>query len=95
MRCKSTTFLWHIQAKYKFIFHAEIVTDNDAVAKETKAYKKIPDIVNFTDEDGNDTMKQQIEDNYNQIKLDVKEIVGLELQRISEDESLKHLIKKE
>ena len=65
------------------------------VAKETKAYKKIPDIVNFTDADGNDTMKQQIEDNYSQIKLDVKEIVRLELQRISEDENLKHLIKKE
>jgi len=77
------------------IFHAEIVVDNDAVAKETKAYKKIPDIVNFTDDDGNDTMKQQIEDNYNQIKLDVKEIVRLELKRISEDENLKHLIKKE
>ena len=43
----------------------------------------------------NDTMKQQIENNYNQIKLDVKQIVVDELKRISEDENLKHLIKKE
>jgi hypothetical protein len=35
------------------IFHAEIVVDNAAVARETKAYKKIPEIVDFRDENDN------------------------------------------
>jgi hypothetical protein len=77
------------------IFHAEIVVDNEAVARETKAYEKIPEIVNFKDKDGNDTMQAEIDRNYNQIKTDVKQIVTDELKRISEDENLKHLIKKE
>jgi hypothetical protein len=76
------------------IFHAEIVVDNTAVARETKAYKKIPDILDFQDESGNDTMQTEIERNYNQIKADVKQIVEEELKRISEDENLQHLIKK-
>jgi phosphate transport system substrate-binding protein len=42
-----------------------------------------------------DRMQEQIEANYNQIKEDVKMIVVAELKRISEDENLKHLIKKE
>jgi hypothetical protein len=75
------------------IFHAEIVVDNAAVARETKAYKKIPDITNFTDENGNDCMSSEIERNYNQIKLDVKQIVAEELTRIAEDPDLQHLIK--
>ena len=32
------------------IFHAEIVVDNDSVAAKTKANKKIPQILSFTDE---------------------------------------------
>jgi hypothetical protein len=76
------------------IFHAEIVVDNAAVARETKAYKKIPDILDFRDKDGNDTMQQEIELNYNQIKLDVKKIVAEELKRIAEDTALQHLVKK-
>jgi hypothetical protein len=77
------------------IFHAEIVVDNAAVARETKTYRPIPVITNFIDEDGTDRMQEQIEKNYNQIKEDVKLIVTEEFKRISEDENLKHLIKKE
>ena len=77
------------------IFHAEIVVDNAAVARETKAYEKIPDILDFTDADGNDTMQAEIERNYNQIKADVKQIVAEELARIANDPDLQHLIKKE
>ncbi|MDR0603092.1 MAG: YWFCY domain-containing protein [Bacteroidales bacterium] len=62
------------------IFHAEIVVDNAAVARETKAYKKIPQIVDFCDENGTDRMQEQIDANYSQIKLDVKQIVAEELQ---------------
>jgi hypothetical protein len=77
------------------IFHAEIVVDNEAVARETKAYKKIPVIAKFTDSEGNDGMQEMIEYNYNQIKADVKQIVADELARIENDPNLKHLIKKE
>jgi hypothetical protein len=79
----------------KKIFHAEIVVDNAAVARETKNYKKIPEIVDFKDKDGNDTMQQEIERNYNQIKTDVKQVVADELKRIAEDPALQHLIKKD
>jgi hypothetical protein len=77
------------------IFHAEIVVDNAAVARETKAYRPIPVITDFTDENGDDRMRQDIDFNYNQIKADVKRIVVKELRRIAEDPDLKHLIKKE
>lgn len=56
-------------------------------------YKKIPEIISFTDENGNDTMKQDIERNYRQIKADVENIVKSEMERIKNDESLKHLVK--
>ena len=77
------------------IFHAEIVVDNEAVARETKAYVKIPEIIDFRDAEGNDTMQAEIERNYNQIKADVKQIVADELERIANDPALQHLIKKE
>jgi hypothetical protein len=76
------------------IFHAEIVVDNETVDRETKAYKEIPVIAEFTDE-GNDVMQQVIAHNCNQIKADVKQIVSEELRRIESDPDLKHLIKKE
>jgi molybdopterin biosynthesis enzyme MoaB len=76
------------------IFHCEIVVDNERVAAETKAYKKIPVITNFVDENGIDHMKEMIQENYNRIKADVKQIVSDELQRIKDDPDLQHLIKK-
>ncbi|KAA6325731.1 hypothetical protein EZS27_025089 [termite gut metagenome] len=77
------------------IFHAEIVVDNEQVTAETKAYRKMPVIAEFTDNEGNDVMQQVIEHNYNQIKVDVKQIVADELRRIAQDPELQHLIKKE
>jgi DNA-binding transcriptional regulator YbjK len=77
------------------IFHAEIVVDNATVTREIKKYKPIPVIADFKDDNGNDTMQSDIELNYNQIKTDVKQIVAGELKRISEDDSLKHLIMKD
>lgn len=64
------------------IFHAEIVVDNDKVAAETKAYKKIPQILSFVDENGADNMKQEIENNYMQIKAEVIHIVECKMERI-------------
>ncbi|KAA6306651.1 hypothetical protein EZS27_041687 [termite gut metagenome] len=55
----------------------------------------MPVIAEFTDDAGNDVMQQVIEHNYNQIKVDVKQIVADELKRIAEEPELQHLIKKE
>lgn len=76
------------------IFHAEIVVDNAKVSKETKAYKSIPIITDFTDEDGNDIMDEMVKENYINIKNDVKQIVSDELERIANDENLCHLLNK-
>ena len=87
----SDNFTERIEQK---IFHAEIVVDTDKVKREESHYQPIPIINDFKDADGNDCMKQAIQDNYNQIKEDVKLIVKDELERIAGDESLKHLIQK-
>ena len=76
------------------IFHAEIVVDNEKVAAETKAYKPIPIITDFTDENGKDCMRDMIHSNYNRIKDEVKQIVKDELVRIANDENLSHLLQK-
>ena len=87
----SDNFTERIEQK---IFHAEIVVDTDKVKREESHYQPIPIINDFKDADGNDCMKQAIQDNYNQIKEDVKQIVKDELERIAGDENLKHLIQK-
>lgn len=74
------------------IFHAEIVVDNEKVAAETKAYRQIPVITDFTGADGKDHMKEEIERNYYQIKEDVAQIIEKELLRIENDPNLKHLL---
>ena len=74
------------------IFHAQIVVDNDAVQKETAAYQPIPEISSFLDENGNDTMEEQIQNNYRQIKQDIVELIENELFRIENDPALKHLL---
>ena len=87
----SDNFTERIEQK---IFHAEIVVDTDKVKREESHYQPIPIINDFKDADGNDCMKQAIQDNYNQIKEDVKLIVKDELERIANDENLKYLIQK-
>ncbi|MEA4996589.1 conjugal transfer protein MobC [Petrimonas sulfuriphila] len=77
------------------IFHCEIVVDNERVSTETKAYRKIPVITNFVDENGVDRMKEMIKENYDRIKAEAKQIVADELERIRNDENLRHLLPKE
>ncbi len=77
------------------IFHCEIVVDNERVSAETKAYRKIPVITNFVDENGVDCMKEMIKENYDRIKAEAKQIVADELERIRNDENLRHLLPKE
>jgi len=74
------------------IFHAEIVVNTQQVAEEEKNYQRIPDIRSFIDEPGNDRMRREIEDNYRQIKLDIVNIIDLELNRIKNDPDLEYLI---
>lgn len=75
-------------------FHCEIVVDNERVAAETKTYKKIPVISNFVDENDVDHMKEMIQENYNRIKAETKQIVADELERICNDKNLRHLFPK-
>ena len=77
---------------FQMIFHCEIVVDAKKVKREEKAYKKIPVITDFTDEDGNDHMKETVQANYRRIKEEVKQIVQEELERIANDDNLKHLL---
>ena len=60
---------------------------------ETQEY--IPQILSFTDANGNNTIKEQVEANYRQIKLDIIEIIEREKERISNDPELRHLVEKE
>nr|WP_314809156.1 hypothetical protein [Capnocytophaga granulosa] len=66
--------------------------DNEKVAAETKTYQKIPEVLSFTDANGNDTTKEQVEANYRQIKLDVIKIIEREKERIANDPELRHLV---
>lgn len=74
------------------IFHASIVVDNEKVREETKNYVPIPQIIDFTNENGIDTMKEVIEQNYHLIKQQATAIVLTELERIQNDPNLAHLI---
>jgi hypothetical protein len=74
------------------IFHAEIVVDNEKVSAETKTYEKLPQILSFINEQGEDKMKQEIEANYRQIKQDIVQIIDMELERINNDPNLQHLV---
>ena len=86
----SDNFTERIEQK---IFHAEIVVDNERVARETKNYKPIPVITNFTNKDGNNQLQQEINFNYSRIKSETAQIVLDELERIKNDPGLGHLIK--
>ena len=87
----SDNFTERIEQK---IFHAEIIIDSEKVTCEEKAYRKIPVITDFTDKDGNDTIKDAVQDNYYRIKDDIKQVITDELNRINNDPTLDHLIQK-
>lgn len=77
------------------IFHCEIVVDNGQVKRETANYKKLPQIIDFRDGDGNDRMQEEIQANYNRIKQEVQRIVEDEINRIKSDPDLCYLIKED
>ena len=75
------------------IFHAEIVVDSTKVSAEMKAYRPIPVIADFKNEDGSDNLKETIEVNYRKVKQEIRSLVDSEIQRIKDTPSLAHLIK--
>ena len=77
------------------IFHCEIVVDNEKVKRETARYVKLPQIIDFTDKDGNDRMQEEIQANHDRIRQEVRQIVEDEITRIKNDPELCHLIKEE
>ena len=75
------------------IFHAEIVVNSAMVSAKMKAYQPIPVIVDFTNKDGSDNLKETIEANYRKVKEEILSLVDLEIMRIKNDPKLAHLIK--
>lgn len=69
--------------------------DNEKVKRETARYVKLPQIIDFTDKDGNDRMQEEIQANYDRIRQEVRQIVEDEITRIKNDPELCHLIKEE
>ena len=75
------------------IFHAEIVVDSNKVSVEMKAYRPIPIIADFKNEDGLNKQKESIETNYRKVKEEILSLVDSEVMRIKNDPKLAHLIK--
>ena len=68
------------------------MVDAEKVKREEQAYRPIPVITDFTDAGGNDRMKEMIQDNYNRIRAEVRQIVANELQRIQYAPELQYLL---
>ena len=56
------------------MFHAEIINDADKLNEEVSRYKEIPVVSNVT--------QQQVLDNYYQVKMEVKRLIGQEVERL-------------
>ncbi|MCM1141629.1 MAG: YWFCY domain-containing protein, partial [Muribaculum sp.] len=66
------------------IFHAEIVVDSKAVEQEEKMYEEIPILTNVPNKEA---MQMAIQDNYYQVKEDVRLIVLMEKARLASEEN--------
>ncbi len=77
------------------IFHSEIVVDIVKLSAQEKNYQKIPQIRSFVDEQGIDCMQEEITANYKNIKAHILMIIRDEMERISNDPDLMHLINKD
>lgn len=65
-------------------FHSEIVNNHEELKKEQDNYEEIP-VVRKLD-------NLMVQRNYMQIKLDVQEIIQIEMERMLNDPQLKHLV---
>ena len=77
------------------VFHAQMNLDLKSINEETSEYIKIPEFnaARFRDKAGNDITEKVLNQNYIQIKEDVKMIIRREHERISKDPMYMHLIK--
>jgi hypothetical protein len=67
--------------------------DNEKLAKETTAYKPIPVITNFTDEDGKNHLLEETEYKYQRIINEAAQIIVEELERIKKKYESDFLLK--
>ena len=63
----------HEKIKLK-MFYKEIINDADKLNEEVSKYKEIPVVSNVT--------QQQVLDNYYQVKMEVKRLIGEEVERL-------------
>ncbi len=56
------------------MFHAEIINGADKLNEEVSLYKDIPVVSNVT--------QQQVMDNYYQVKMEVKKLIGEEVEKL-------------
>ena len=75
------------------VYRTAIVVDSEKVSAEMKVYQPIPVIVDFTNKDGSDNLKETIEANYKRIKQEILSLVESEKERIRTDPTLAHLNK--
>ena len=66
----------HEKIKLK-MFNAEIINDADKLNEEVSRYKEIPVVSNVT--------QQQVMDNYYQVKMEVKRLIGEEVGRLKKE----------
>ena len=61
------------------MFHAEIINDVDKLNEEVRRYKDIPVVSNVS--------QQQVLDNYYQVKMEVKRLIGEEVERLKAEKA--------
>lgn len=59
------------------MFHAEIINDADKLTAEISGYEDIPIVSNIT--------RQQVLDNFYQVKMDVKRLIGEEVEGLKNE----------
>ena len=61
------------------MFHAEVINDTDKLNEEVSQYKDIPVVSNVS--------QQQVFDNYYQVKIEVKRLIGEEVGRLNREKN--------
>lgn len=61
------------------MFHSEIINDHDKLNAEVSNYLDIPAVSNVT--------QQQVLDNYYQVKMDIKRLIGEEVGRLKAEQT--------
>ncbi len=69
----------HEKIKLK-MFNAEIINDADKLNDEVSRYKDIPAVSNVT--------QQQVMDNYYQVKMEIKKLIGEEVERLKAEKEM-------